>query len=61
MGVGSGSAYAVAVANALMKHSPRMKIENVLKIALETACELDIYSGGKFYMVTTDSDEVIEL
>lgn len=61
LGVGSGSSYAVAVAKALIKRFPMMEVENVLRIALETACEIDIYSGGKFYMASTDSDSIVEL
>jgi ATP-dependent HslUV protease subunit HslV len=46
LGVGSGSAYAVAIARALMRHSD-LSVERIVEEALKGAAEICIYTGGQ--------------
>ncbi len=51
LGVGSGSAYAISAAKALLRHSD-LSAPEIVRAALGIAAEVDIYSGGEITVLT---------
>ncbi|MGE5413145.1 MAG: ATP-dependent protease subunit HslV [Syntrophomonadaceae bacterium] len=47
LGIGSGGAYALAAARALMKHRPDMTAAEIAKEALLVAAQIDIYTNDQ--------------
>ena len=48
LSTGSGSPYAQAAAKAMMKHSPNMTAEEIVREGLTIASEIDIYTNNNF-------------
>jgi len=53
LGVGSGSGYALAAAKALLRHA-ELSAAEIAEAALKIAAEIDIYSGGRITVLTTE-------
>ncbi|HWR81685.1 MAG TPA: hypothetical protein VN285_00120, partial [Candidatus Deferrimicrobium sp.] len=52
VGIGSGGAYAVAAARALLFANPRLTAEKVARKALEIAAEICIYTNDQITVET---------